>query len=225
MVNFSIYKLSPRTALILFSTINALVYIDRGAFSAVVPILQSNSHGGLNLNSVLAGTLGSSFILGYMITAPFFAHFAQFYHPEFLMCIWLAVWTCAVLATGLSTGYEMLLIARCFTGVGEASFICLAPPVILDTAPVEKKNIWIGIFYVAAVLGTAIGFIYGAEISALFGAWNYPFLIEVVLMLPLLIIFFFNYKDPKLYAKTDTGEELKILKQFKLLVKNPVLYF
>ena len=91
MVNFSIYKLSPFTVLVLFSIINGLIYLDRGAFAAVVPILQSDSHGGLNLSSFIAGTLGSSFILGYMVTAPGFAHYAQFYHPEFLMCIGLGI--------------------------------------------------------------------------------------------------------------------------------------
>ena len=225
MVNFSIYKLSPFTVLVLFSIINGLIYLDRGAFAAVVPILQSDSHGGLNLSSFIAGTLGSSFILGYMVTAPGFAHYAQFYHPEFLMCIGLGIWTCAVIMTGLSRVYEMLLIARCLTGVGEASFICLAPPVILGSAPVGKGNLWIGIFYVATVLGYALGFVYGAQVSNLFGAWFYPFFIEAIAMLPFILLFLFNYKDPNLYAKSETGDKLKLTKQFKLLAQNPVFVF
>lgn len=185
-------------------------------------MLQSSSHGGLGLSSFLTGTLGSSFILGYMLTAPIFAHSSQSYHPEYLMCIGLFIWTAAVLLTGFSRSYLMLLIARSLTGIGEASFVCLAPPVILDIAPIEKKNIWIGIFYVANVLGYALGFVYGAQISLWLGAWYYPFYIEGVVMAPFLFASFFNEKDPKLYAKSENGGEINFCEQLKILLANPV---
>ena len=222
MVNLSLFKLSPRSILIIFSSINILIYLDRGALSSLVTDLQSNSNGGLGLSSFLTGTLGSCFILGYMITAPIFAHGAQSYHPEYLMCLGLAIWIGSVLLTGFSRNYPMLLIARSLTGIGEASFVCLAPPVILDIAPAKQKNAWIGLFYVANVLGYALGFVYGSQVAILFGAWYYPFYLEGIAMTPFLLASLFNYKDPKLYAKSETGGEINFCDQFKILIKNPV---
>jgi predicted MFS family arabinose efflux permease len=37
--------------------------------------------------------------------------------------------------------YWLLLLARAFTGVGEASFLCIAPPFIDKAAPPNKKSV------------------------------------------------------------------------------------
>lgn len=221
MANFFTVRLNARQILIIYCAINALIYIDRGALSAVIPFLQSRKYEGLNLSSSLAGTLGSSFILGYMVTAPLFAYYSQKYHPEYLMCFGLTIWSVAVLMTGFSDSYVLLLISRTLTGIGEASFVCLAPPVIMDVAPQDKKNLWIGLFYVANVLGYALGFIFGNEIAHALGAWRYPFFFEFILMIPFLILSLMNFKDPKLYAQGEEGS-LHMLNQFKTLLKNPV---
>ncbi|OMJ70400.1 hypothetical protein SteCoe_31624 [Stentor coeruleus] len=221
MANFCNIRLNAKQILITYCAINALIYIDRGALSAVIPFLQGHKHGGLNLSSSLAGTLGSSFILGYMVTAPMFAHYSQKYHPEYLMCIGLTIWSVAVLMTGFSESYIFLLISRTLTGIGEASFVCLAPPVIMDIAPQDKKNLWIGLFYVANVLGYALGFVFGNEIAHALDGWKYPFFFEFILMTPFLILSLINFKDPKLYAQGEDGN-VHLLSQFKILVKNPV---
>lgn len=222
MAKYLILHLSPLKILILYISIGLLIYIDRGVLSSAVPVLKSHSQGGLGLNSFLAGTLGSAFLLGYMITAPIFAHLAQFYHPEYLMCVGLGIWCGSVVMTGLSTDYAMIVVARSLTGIGEASFICLAPPVIIDIAPEGRKNLWIGLFFIGNVLGNAFGFVFGEVMTNLFGAWYYAFFIESLIMLPLLLASLFNYKDPKFYAKASTETGLTILKQVQILFENPV---
>ena len=74
-----------------------------------------------------------------------------------LMILGMVIWSGATLLCGVSVTYWMLLIGRAITGVGEASFVALAPPYILDEAPPEKKTLWLSFFYIALPVGTAIG--------------------------------------------------------------------
>ena len=140
MARLALFTLSPNMLLILFTSVNILIYIDRGALAAVVGRLKSNSDHGLGLSSLEAGSLGSVFILGYMLASPIFAYNAQFVHPQYLMCIGLSIWSGAVFLTGFSKNFAMIAIARSLTGIGEASFVCLAPPVIMDSAPFGQKT-------------------------------------------------------------------------------------
>jgi len=39
-----------------------------------------------------------------------------------------------------ANGFWYLIVARCFTGIGEAAFICLSPALIDDVAPKTQKN-------------------------------------------------------------------------------------
>jgi MFS transporter, Spinster family, sphingosine-1-phosphate transporter len=221
MVNISLCKLSPVMLLTLFTSVNILVFIDRGALAAVVSLLKDKDDG-LDLSSFEAGSLGSVFILGYMIASPIFAYESQFIHPNYLMTIGLTVWAGAVMFSGLSVDFPMLAAARVITGVGEASFVCLAPPVILDCAPHKQRSIWIGIYSSATPLGYALGFVYGNQVSSLLGGWYYPFIIETFLMIPFILITFLSYKDPKFYAKKENGEKEKLSTQISILGRNPL---
>lgn len=222
MAKLALCTLSPMMLLILFTSVNILIFIDRGALAAVVGQLKKSSNHGLGLSSFEAGALGSVFILGYMIASPIFAYNAQFIHPQYLMSLGLTIWSGAVLLSGVSRNFYMLAIARAITGVGEASFVCLAPPCILDSAPHASRTKWLGIFYSATPLGYALGFIYGAQVSSIFGAWFYPFIIETFLMVPFILASLLSYKDPKFYAKKEGGEKEKLSTQFAILAKNPL---
>ena len=105
MAKCKVIELSPLKMLIFFTTVNILIYLDRGALAAVVTRLTSSKDHGLNLSSLEAGSLGSVFILGYMIASPIFAYNAQFIHPLYLMSIGLGMWCGSVLFTGLSTNF------------------------------------------------------------------------------------------------------------------------
>ncbi|OMJ86184.1 hypothetical protein SteCoe_12318 [Stentor coeruleus] len=220
MVKLEFFTLRPLALLIIFSSVNLLIYIDRGALSSVLSRLMKSSNGGMDLTSLESGALGSLFILGYIIAAPpvFFTGLSQ----NFIMLasIGSLIWIVSVLFTGLSQNFIMLAIARSLTGIGEASFVCLAPPAILDTAPVQYKASWLGIYYSTTIFGYAIGFVFGDQVSAAFNRWSYPFLFEGIIMLPFVILTLLCNKDPKLYAKKPDGEHEKITTQICLLLKN-----
>lgn len=172
---------------------------------------KSTDDGGMGINNTEGGVLGSIFILGYMLSSPLLAFSAQYVHPLYLMGIGLMIWCGATIMAALSVDYAMLLVARALTGVGEASFVCLAPPYILDVAPAAKKTVistqlWVAIFYAAMLVGAAVGFVYGQQTASRLDSWRWPFAIECFLMAPLLSLCFFAYKDPVFIPKKTMQE-------------------
>jgi MFS family permease len=51
-------------------------------------------------------------------------------------------------------------------GIGEASYATLAPTIIDDITPPEKKGKALAIFYLATPLGSALGFVLGGLIES-----------------------------------------------------------
>lgn len=220
MVKLEFCKPSPIMILTLFTIIENLLFIDRGAFAAVLQKLEKKAHGGLDLNSAQAGLIGSLFASGVMLASPIVPYLSQSIHPQYLISAGLLLWSGAVLLTGVSRHFLMLVIARWLAGFGESFFICLVPPFLLDSAPIEKRTKWIGIYYSAQPLGYALGIVYGTQISNLFKGWYYPFIIETVVMVPFIILLLLSYKDPKYYAKKESGEKEKICTQLGILFRN-----
>lgn len=143
MVNWDsgLFKFAPIWGLTYLTVVNIVIYMDRSVVGAVVSKLTSHHHGGMGLSDSEAGALGSVFILGYALSSPLLALSAQYVHPLFLMAGGLLVWSGATMMAGLALDYPMLVVARALTGVGEASFVCLAPPYIMDVAPKAKQTV------------------------------------------------------------------------------------
>lgn len=66
-------------------------------------------------------------MVGYTISSPIFAQFGASFYPLKVMAVGLTIWAIAVTLCGLSTSFPILAFARALTGIGEASFLCLAP--------------------------------------------------------------------------------------------------
>lgn len=54
------------------------------------------------------------------------------------------------------------LSASLLSGVGEASFVTVVPPLITETAPPGERGIWLALFYTAQPVGAGIGYVYGS---------------------------------------------------------------
>jgi MFS family permease len=98
-------------------------------------------------------------MVGYVVAAPIFAFSLKRFEPFTTMSVGLGIWSLAALGSGLSIGYYTLLISRGITGIGEASFLCIAPPFIDRCAPSNKKSQWMAIFFCAIPFGYALGFV------------------------------------------------------------------
>ena len=102
---------------------------------------------GYGINTTELGFLQSSFMVGYVIAILVFGHLVGRCLPFRLIGIGLSIWCVAILVSGLCgpkyfNTYYGLLVARAFSGVGEASFQVVTTPFIDDYAPRKNKSCW-----------------------------------------------------------------------------------
>lgn len=217
------FKLKPCVALVYLTLTNMMIYADRGVLASIIKILESSE--GLGINSAEAGSLGSFFMLGFMLTGFFFAHYSQVKHPFTLIAVGLGLWSLTALGTGLSRNYWQIATARGMSGVGEVSFACLGPPLVLEYAPQDKKTVWIAVFYAAIAMGFSFGYIFGATIYSYFGAWYYPFYFESLIIFILCLFSLFAEKEDRLLTLQSSQSPKSLPSQLQILLKNPQYTF
>jgi MFS family permease len=150
-----------RAILALLTGLNFLNFIDRAVIAAVLTPMKAE----LDLSYSQAGVLNTAFLIGYFLTSPLFGARADKGTRKQLITLGVLVWSAATVASGLATGFWPLLVARIFVGVGEASFTVLAPTIIDDLTPPERKGSALSTFYLAVPLGYALGYILGGAIA------------------------------------------------------------
>lgn len=163
---------SPRTLLVLLTTLNFVNYLDRYEMAAVLETVRRD----MALSNLQAGLLGSIFLASFLVTAPIFGVLGDRMPRKNLLLFGAIVWSLATVATGFARSVPMLFLARAFVGVGEASFTTLAPTVIDDVAPEERRTRWLAIFHIAAPVGSALGYIVGGFVAQHWG-WHSAFFV------------------------------------------------
>ena len=165
-------KLYPRTALVLLTTLNLLNYIDRSVLFAVQPLVQSEFH----LSNKQVAYLTSAFLGFYMIAAPFAGPLADRYSRKLIIVLGAVFWSGLTLLTAVTHTYWELLVRHTLVGVGEATFVTIAPTFVADLFPEKIRGRIFGIFYLAIPVGTAAGYLLGGKLGPAHG-WRFPFYI------------------------------------------------
>ncbi len=167
---------NPKAILALLTALNLLNYLDRYVLSAVLKPLQDE----LQLSNFVGGSLATVFLLGFFVTSPLFGHWSDRAGPggrRALIVLGVVVWSVATVATGLATNTWTLLLARAVVGVGEASYVTIAPTIIDEVAPPEKKGSWLALFYTAIPVGSALGYLTGGAVEHATHDWRYAFFV------------------------------------------------
>ena len=151
--------------------INLFNYIDRQVLTGVVPDIQRDFHAG----DAEVGWLQTAFLLSYMIAAPIFGWLADRYNRWLLVGIGVVLWSIASGASGLATGLGMMLATRLFVGVGEAAYGPLAPTIISDLFPIERRGRVMALFYAAIPVGSALGYELAGFVVGLGHTWRTAF--------------------------------------------------
>ncbi len=141
----------------LLTGLNLLNYLDRMVLAAVLGKVEPELH----LTHFVSGVLATVFLLGYFLTSPFFGALADRGKRKGLIALGVAIWSIATVATGFAVGQWSLLAVRALVGVGEASYATIAPTIIDDIAPAQKKGRWLAIFFAASPIGSALGYVVG----------------------------------------------------------------
>src|SRR5277367_5468466 len=206
--------LQPRTALIVLTALNLLNYADRNVLFAVQPLVQTEFH----LSNVQLGYLTSAFLGFYMIAAPFVGPLADKYSRKLIIVLGALFWSGLTLMTAVTHTYTELLVRHTLVGVGEATFVTIAPTFVADLFSEKIRGRILGVFYLAIPVGSAAGFLLGGYLAPHYG-WRFPFYIAAAPGFPLAIAVMFLKEPPRgqFDSVKDTPERGTVLG----LARNP----
>jgi MFS transporter, Spinster family, sphingosine-1-phosphate transporter len=183
--------LQPRTALIVLTALNLLNYADRNVLFAVQPLVQDEFH----LTNAQIGYLTSAFLGFYMLAAPFVGPLADRYSRKPIIVLGALFWSGLTLLTAVTHTYTELLIRHTLVGVGEATFVTIAPTFVADLFAEKKRGRILGVFYLAIPVGSAAGYLLGGYLAPHHG-WRFPFYIAAAPGFLLALVVFF-LKEPE----------------------------
>jgi MFS family permease len=175
-----------RSALMLLLAINLFNYIDRQVLAAVEPEIRKELLEGVSDTQAKfrMGLLSTAFLLSYMLFAPIFGMLADRVSRWLLVGIGVLIWSMASGASGLDWGvpiamaYWLLLLTRCFVGIGEGGYGPVAPAMISDLYPVSRRGQVLSWFYLAIPVGGALGYALGEVVKDAWG-WRWAFYLVV----------------------------------------------
>jgi MFS family permease len=221
-------------ALALLLLINLFNYIDRQVLAANLDPIEKQllPVGGAN-NKERLGDLALAFMLSYMIFAPLFGWLADRVPRWKLVGVGVILWSLASGASGLAGSlhgsataatygflgsFGLLLLTRCFVGIGEAAYGPVAPTVISDLYPVKSRGTVLAWFYAAIPVGSALGYAFGGLAG---WPWSFYWVVPPGLVLGLWCFFM---PEPQLGA-ADLGQGTPArrarLKDYLLLARIP----
>ena len=206
--------LQPRTALIVLTALNLLNYADRNVLFAVQPLVQDEFH----LSNAQIGYLTSAFLGFYMVAAPFVGPLADRYSRRLIIVLGALFWSGLTLLTAVTHTYTELLIRHTLVGVGEATFVTIAPTFVADLFPENRRGRILGVFYLAIPVGSAAGYLLGGYLAPHHG-WRFPFYIAAApgFLLAIAVLFLKEPERGQFDSLKETPERATILG----LARNP----
>ncbi|MBV9183547.1 MAG: MFS transporter, partial [Acidobacteria bacterium] len=165
----------PIVALSLLTALNLLNYADRNVLFAVQPLIESELH----LNKAQIGILTSAFLLFYMVAAPFVGPLADRYSRKLIISLGAVFWSGLTLLTAVTHTYRELLIRHTLVGIGEATFVTIAPTFVADLFAENIRGRVLGVFYLAIPVGSAAGYLLGGYLAPGHG-WRFPFYVAAI---------------------------------------------
>lgn len=143
------------------SLINLLNYTDR----YILPSVMTKVLAEFQLTKTEGGLLATTFMVVYMIASPLGGYLGDRVPRRFLIAAAIALWSLATIGSGLASTFALLLVARALTGIGEAGYGTVAPPLISDLFKKEHRSRMLAYFYTAMPLGAALGYKLGGTVS------------------------------------------------------------
>lgn len=133
----------------LLTGVLAVDQADRYLLSAVFPLLKDE----FRLSDAALGSLSAAFLLVATLGAVPFGVLVDRTTRTRIAAWGAALWSLAMVATGVATSYGGLFVARMGLGVAESSYTPASFSLLTDLYPVERRSRVLGLFQVGAVLG------------------------------------------------------------------------
>jgi len=184
-----------RRSLILLLVLNLLTYMDRQVLAGVESLIQRDLLPNDPHAQTKMGLLATMFLVSYMVFSPVFGILGDKMSRWTLVGVGTILGSLATGWTGLAMSFAGIVAARCMVGISEAAYAPVAPTLLADLYPVEKRGRILAWFYAAIPVGSALGYAFGGLMAALID-WRWAFF---GLVLPGLIAggVALMYKDPR----------------------------
>src|SRR6476620_7518344 len=111
-------RTGARTAVALLLAINLFNYVDRTVLASVESLIRDH----FRVSPTATGWLATAFLLSYMVFSPLFGWLGDRYRRWTLVAVGVAVWSLASGGSGLAPTFAVMLLTRCFVGIGEAAY-------------------------------------------------------------------------------------------------------
>ncbi|GAB5357156.1 hypothetical protein AAMO2058_000349800 [Amorphochlora amoebiformis] len=172
------------------------VYMEAGAIPGMLKQLKAR----FNLDYFQLGILGSVVYLSLSLGCPIFAWLYRRYNAKNVLGITLIVNNITMLMFALCpTSFPNLFISlRAMIGLSQAGLVVYTPVWIDDFAPKGRHATWMACQQASTPFGIMLGYL-AASLFAFIGrdtlggmyTFRYPFLIQVVLVTPYLVLVWF----------------------------------
>jgi predicted MFS family arabinose efflux permease len=209
-----------RYALWLLLIIYTLNFVDR----QIVAILAKPIKDELGISDTQIGLLtGPAFAFFYTLLGIPIARYAEKGNRATIIGTAVVVWSGFTAASGLAGSFLQLFLARIGVGVGEAGCTPPAHALISDYVSAEKRASAIAFYSLGVPIGTAFGFLIGAQLGANYG-WRVAFFAVGLPGIALGLLAVFTLKEPRklglVVASSGTksagfGEALSVLSRKK----------
>lgn len=136
--------------------------------------------------------------------------FLQFLYTGFLL---------GTLACGLAPNYELLMLARIFTGLFGGVLGAVILSIVGDVIPFEKRGRAMAIVMAAFSAASVFGVPFGLWIATAYG-WNAPFLFLAVLALPIHLFIHKLLPPLKSHLQNADAQQTKIIQTLTNITAN-----
>jgi MFS family permease len=166
-------KLYPYSLLAVLTGLNILNYIDRNILFAI----QSEVKKEFMVSDAKIGLLTSAFFFTYMFAAPLIGWLGDRYPRKNMVVFGIFIWSGFTFFTWFVHDYNQLLFRHAIVGIGEASYATIAPTLIADSFPPERRGRMLSIFFLGLPVGSAAGYFVGGYLAQYFQSWRAPFMV------------------------------------------------
>jgi MFS family permease len=158
--------------LAVLTAINLVNYIDRFLVPAMVESIKASE---LRPSDFQMGALATGFLIVYALAAPLFGVLGDRRSRPRWLAVGILLWSIATVFSGLAWSYAALFASRALVGIGEAAYGTIAPSLLADYFPSNRRGRTFAIFFCAIPVGAALGYVLGGLLDSHFG-WRAAFM-------------------------------------------------
>ncbi len=162
---------------------------------------------GLVGKAPLLGWLSTSLLLGYGLAAPLWGLVVSRIGARKTAALSLIIWAATCFASGVATGYGMLLASRLALGIGEAALYPLTVAMVANWFALKERGRATAFWWIGTMIGPMLtGLLITSLILAFGWRWQFHVLGFLALLVPLPMVWFLVRDKPQQHPWANAAE-------------------